>query len=60
MRPSTIQKFLSLVLIDMDIFVLVLGAANSGLPMRSPSKHRTSTETNRRLAKGDLGTDSVL
>ena len=36
------------------------GAANSGFPMQSPSKHRTCTETNMYLAKGDLGTWSVL
>ena len=35
---------------------LGLGAANSGLPMQSPSEHRTSTETSRCLTKGDLGT----
>ena len=39
---------------------LGLGAGNSGLPMQIPSKHRTSTETNRCLAKGCFGTFSVL
>ena len=36
------------------------GAANPGLLMHSPSKHRKSTETNRCLAKGDVGTCSAL
>ena len=36
------------------------GAANSGVPMQSPSERGASTETNRCLAKGEFGTCSVL
>ena len=47
---------------DITVSVLFLGAgaANSGLPVQSPSKHRKGTETNRYLAKGDFGSYSVL
>ena len=44
-----------------SLYLLVgLGAANSGLPTRSPSKHGKSTETNGCLAKRDFRTCSAL